>query len=339
MTTPPPSDRRFDADECIAVVVALAAIGGILFLGLRRVDPNFSWNMLETERTSDSDADSRTLMPFPPESTPRRNISAESSAPDSRAEIGVEEERRSPQTTQSSIATPPLSTPDAMAPSPTASPSAEVSASPQSSLPAPAAIPIPDVSFPDVSTDNWAYPFVAGLAAEGMVEGLQDGTFQPDAPMTRAQFASALQDVFDLGENRSSLAFSDISADYWANDAIDAAVKSDFMSGYPDNTFKPDQPMSRLEMLLALFSGLNLPPARDPGQVLSVYPDAAEIPGYAVPAIAAATEAKLIVLTPGQTQLQPNGIATRAEVASTLYQALVFQGQVKPIDSDAIVTP
>lgn len=336
MTTPPPSDRRFDADECIAVVVALAAMGGILFWGLRRADPNLSWNILETGRTSESDAATRASIPFPPEPTPRRSIPAESSAPNSRAEIAVEEERRSPQT---SITTQPSATPNAMAPSPTASPSAEVSVSPQPSPTVPAATPIPEISFPDVSPDYWAYPFVTGLTAEGMVKGLQDGTFQPDAPMTRAQFAAALQDAFELQDNRSPMAFSDISSDYSANDAIDAAIKSNFMSGYPDNTFKPDQPISRLEMLLALFSGLKLPPVNDPGQVLAVYPDAAEIPGYAVPAIAAATAAKLVVLPPGQTQLQPNGTATRAEVASSLYQSLVFQGQADPIDSDAIVTP
>lgn len=323
MSTPPSSDRRIDVDELIAVVVALAAIGSILAWGLRRMNPVFSWNALDPSMALAPDASPSPQLPFTAEPSPS------AATPGVQAPIVPVAPEDDPEVVRSplprTVATPVPSV--AATPAPTAAPT-------------PLATPTPSsLVFPDVPTDYWAYPFITGLASKGIIEGLQNGTFQPEGPTTRAQFASALQDTFTLGTSREGRPFSDVSADYAARPAIDAAVRSAFMSGYPDGTFKPDQSITRLEMVLSLFSGMQLSPPENPAEILSVYPDAASIPAYAVPAVAAATQANLVVLPHGQIQLQPEQVATRAEVASTLYQALVFQDAAEPVASDAIVTP
>lgn len=330
MSTPPPSDRRIDADELIAVVVALAAIGGILAWGLRRMDPMFSWATLDPAATRAPDVSPSPRLPLLTEPTPLAVPPQDIDTPAPAAvDPGVEPDAVRPERVP--VESPRLRT--------DATPAPDVDPTPAAIAPDAPSSPAPVPRFSDVPTDYWAYPFIAGLASQGIIEGLQDGTFQPEGATTRAQFASALQDTFELGTYREGMSFSDISADYAASPAIDAAVRSTFMNGYPDQTFKPDQPISRLEMFLSLFSGMQLPPPEDPQAVLSVYPDAASIPEYAIPAIAAVTQANLVVLPPGQTQLQPNQPATRAEVASTLYQARVFQNAAEPVSSEAVVTP
>jgi hypothetical protein len=317
MSTPPPSDRRIDADELSAVVVALAAMGTILAWGLRRAGSVFTWSAIAPVVSLAPDASPSPRLPVGADPAP----TVQPTPGDPEATRVPEEDPRVRRSPRPRVLVSPTPDPAAVVPVPApTAPTATV-----------------EPTFPDVSTDYWAYPFIAGLASRGMVQGLQDGTFQPEEPTTRAQFASAIQNTFDLGAYRERIPFSDVPANYPANPAIDAAVRSRFMSGYPNQTFQPDQPISRLEMLLSLFSGMQLPPPENTAEVLSVYPDAAAIPDYATAAIAAATQANLVVLPPGQTELQLNRTATRAEVASTLYQALVFQGMADPASAEVVI--
>jgi hypothetical protein len=355
MSTPPPSDRRFDGDEFIAVVVALAAIGGILFWGMRRVSPEFAtlWApLVDASRASEPEpppADRRSFVPFgDPAPTPDTTLAPDpATAP---VPPGITAPQQTPPPT--AVIPPPPAQRAAIAPDPRSDPETAPAATP-TPIPPTAVAPVPgtvapgtvapgitpEVTFPDVPTTYWAYPFIAGLAAQGLTQGFQDGSFQPDAPTSRAQFAAALQNTFPVSDTQSAIAFADIPGDYWAEDAIDAAVRSDFMRGYPDDTFRPNQSISRLEMLLSLVSGLQLAPPENPEQVLAVYPDAEQIPDYALPAIAAATQAQLVVLPPGETNFNPAREVTRAEMSATLYQALVTQGRVEAIATDTIVTP
>ncbi len=90
-------------------------------------------------------------------------------------------------------------------------------------------------------------------------------------------------------------------------------------------------------MLVALASGLELKPSQNPQQTLKIFKDMDQIPSWAVAGVAAATEAGLVVNYPDQNTLNPNQSATYGEVASMIYQGLVYQGKVKPIASDYII--
>ncbi len=183
----------------------------------------------------------------------------------------------------------------------------------------------------DITADYWASPFITALAQRNVIAGFPDGTFKPDQPVTRAQFAAMIQKAFNQNPVRqlSSGGFSDVPANYWAADAIREAYETGFMAGYPGNQFLPDQ------AIVALSSGLGLTASTDAYQILNTYyTDATGVPEYAVNSVAAATQGNIVVNYPEVRQLNPQRTLTRAEAAALIYQSLVRQGQLQPIASN-----
>jgi hypothetical protein len=189
--------------------------------------------------------------------------------------------------------------------------------------------------FADVPADFWAYDFITRLAARGIIAGFPDGTFRPNEPVTRAQYAAMLRNAFNQSSMRDAAAFVDVPTNYWAAAAIREADTMGFMSGYPGNVFRPDQNIPRAQVLVSLANGLNFT-ASNPNSV-QVYRDAGQIPDYAVASIAAATEQRMVVNYPNVQVLKPNQTATRADVAAFIHQALVSQNQVAAVPSPYIV--
>ncbi|MEO0755796.1 MAG: S-layer homology domain-containing protein [Cyanobacteria bacterium J06648_16] len=195
------------------------------------------------------------------------------------------------------------------------------------------------VSFRDVPEGYWAKPFIDALSARGLIAGFDDGTFKPDDPVTRAQLARVINQSFDLSSEESTIDFTDIASDYWAYDAIQDSVTGGFMNGFPDESFKPDISVPRVQTLTALVTGLETEDAGNVETDVERYTDAAKIPDWAVSKVAAATEAGLVVNYPEINQLAPNQPTTRAEVAAMVYQALVYQGRLDPTESEYLVQP
>ncbi|MGC1245055.1 MAG: family 10 glycosylhydrolase [Spirulinaceae cyanobacterium] len=178
----------------------------------------------------------------------------------------------------------------------------------------------------------WGKSCVQQLAQQKIISGYPDGSFKPNLPVTRAEFAAIVSKAFSKAENiRSAREFRDLSPNYWAIPPISRAVQTGFLVGYPDGTFQPDKNIPRVEVLLALVAGLNQVPstAEVDGILNNAFADANQIPPYAKEAIAAATEKKLVVNYPNVRQLQPQKLASRGEVAAFLCQALGYQ-QVIP---------
>ncbi|WP_084176504.1 S-layer homology domain-containing protein [[Limnothrix rosea] IAM M-220] len=190
-------------------------------------------------------------------------------------------------------------------------------------------------TFSDV-TFHWARPFITAIANLGLVQGYEDGSFHPDALLKRAEFASLLSDIFAPPPVRPASIFFDVPSDFWAANAIQQVYRGGFVSGFPDQTFHPHQGLRRVHVILALANGLNLPSAKI-DESLNYYLDADEIPDYARQAVAAATQANLIVNYPDPKILNPNDEATRAEAIALCYQALVYLDQATEIASSAIV--
>ncbi|MFQ4139308.1 S-layer homology domain-containing protein [Nodosilinea sp. PGN35] len=187
--------------------------------------------------------------------------------------------------------------------------------------------------FTDVGSSYWARPFIETLAAEQIIAGFPDGTFRPDQPVTRAQFAAIVRNAFNQPRSRTAPRFSDVSNSYWANAAIADAYGQGFLSGYPNGAFQPEQQIPRVQALVALANGLNYNPQGSLNQVLSVYRDAGQIPSYGEGPVAAATENRLVVNYPNVDTLQPQRTATRADVAAFIYQALVAQGRMPALQA------
>ncbi|MBD2113759.1 MULTISPECIES: S-layer homology domain-containing protein [Cyanophyceae] len=194
-------------------------------------------------------------------------------------------------------------------------------------------------SFPDIQT-HWALDFIQGLLNLGLVQGDDAGRFNPAQRMTRAQFAALVSRAFAPAPRRPAQLFRDVPAGYWGASAIQTAYRGGFLSGFPDQTFGPENPLLRAQVWVALISGLALLP-NQPGnlRLLERYRDRATIPDYAVNAIAKATQLGLVVNVPDIAQLHPNRVASRADVCAAVYQALVLQLRASRIDNPFIVRP
>ncbi len=190
-----------------------------------------------------------------------------------------------------------------------------------------------NAQFSDVGSSYWARPFIESLASEQIIAGFPDGTFKPDQAVTRAQFAAIVRNAFNQPYSRTAPRFSDVSANYWANAAIADAYSQGFLSGYPNGVFQPETQIPRVQALVALANGLNYSPQGSVNEVLGRYRDAGQIPGYGQSPVAAATENRLVVNYPNVDTLQPQRTATRADVAAFIYQALVAQGRMPPLQA------
>ncbi|NJL48884.1 MAG: S-layer homology domain-containing protein [Leptolyngbyaceae cyanobacterium SM2_5_2] len=156
--------------------------------------------------------------------------------------------------------------------------------------------------------------------------------------LTRAELAALLDRAFsDKPTAQPPLNFSDVPDTYWAADAIDRAVATGFMSGYPDNTFAPDRSVPRYEVLVAIATGLKLSPSTTADATLQSFVDSGNMPAWSRSKVAATAEQGLIVNHPSRDQLRPNQAATRAEIVAFLHQALVSQGKLPPVNSEFAV--
>jgi S-layer homology domain len=192
------------------------------------------------------------------------------------------------------------------------------------------------VSFNDVPSDFWARPFIEKLAEDEIIAGFPDGSFKPKQAVTRAQFAAIVRKAFSRSAAvRNSRTFSDVTPKYWAAASIERAYTTGFVSGYPDGTFLPEQQIPKAQAIIALASGLKLDPPSNVASTLSVYRDASEIPDYAKNGVAAATQKTLVVNYPNVAFLNPTDIATRADVAAFVYQAMVNQNKISALPSQS----
>ena len=131
-----------------------------------------------------------------------------------------------------------------------------------------------------------------------------------------------------------------MSSSYWAASAVQTAYRGGFLSGFPDQTFGPENALLRAQVWVALVSGLALLPNQPPNlRLLEKYRDRASIPDYAVSGIAKATQLGLVVNVPDIAQLNPNRVASRADVCAAVYQALVLQLRSPRLDNPFIVRP
>ena len=182
-------------------------------------------------------------------------------------------------------------------------------------------------NFSDIQ-NHWAKDAIRQLLTRSIVSGYPDGTFRPNNPVTRAEFAAILRKAFaNAAPIRASITFRDVPANHWASSAIQAVTRAGFFSGYPDSTFRPNLPIPRVQAVVALVSGLKYNPDPNPNSTLEQYfDDTGAIPKYALGAIATATQKRLMVNYPDIRRFHPNQNATRGEIAALICRALNLPG-------------
>lgn len=179
------------------------------------------------------------------------------------------------------------------------------------------------LAFTDIQT-HWAQACINQMAPRKLVSGYPDGTFRPNATITRAEFAVLMLNAFPYApQKRAGTTFKDVPTSHWAHKAIQDAYKRGFFSGYPGGMFLPNQAISRVQAIGVLAGAKNFNfSGNAEGTLRQYFTDAAQVPDYAKNAIAAATINSLVVNYPNVKQLKPNQTATRGEVASLICRAL-----------------
>ena len=102
-------------------------------------------------------------------------------------------------------------------------------------------------TFSDVEDDAWYAKAVNTMASLGMLEGYPDGTFHPDAPITRAEFA-AIALAFAYDPASASCSYTDVSANAWYYTYVAQATTYGWIGGYPDGSFRPNNSITRAEV-------------------------------------------------------------------------------------------
>ena len=131
--------------------------------------------------------------------------------------------------------------------------------------------------FTDVTADDWYNTTVSTLNAMGIISGYEDGSFQPNAPITRAEFAAMAVRFF---EEDSAIyekgTFNDIAGSEWFADAVQAAKDHSIIGGYPDGSFQPNKNISRAEACSIINRTLDRIPDADhllPEDLMKNWPD------------------------------------------------------------------
>ena len=112
--------------------------------------------------------------------------------------------------------------------------------------------------YSDVAATAWYNTAVSTLSSMGIITGYPDGTFRPNAAITRAEFA-AIAARFDNDGDKTAAKFSDI-ATHWAKDEISIAYNNGWITGYPDGTFGPQRDITRAETMTLVNRVLNRQP-------------------------------------------------------------------------------
>lgn len=181
------------------------------------------------------------------------------------------------------------------------------------------------IGFPDIE-GHWAANYISVLANMGIVRGNDLGNFSPNILITRGQFAQLVVAAFDriLTNIRPAIRFRDVPMS--ARSAIVRAYETGIMSGFDDDTFRPNEGIRRQDVLVALAQILGT--RRDGGSsVLNRYEDAETISDYALLSVELATQHEIVVNYPNVNRLNPKAAATRGEVAAILERAIALYRQ------------
>lgn len=174
--------------------------------------------------------------------------------------------------------------------------------------------PEPQSQLSDIAS-HWAQANINKLIASDAISGYPDGTFKPDAPIKRAEFATILVKAFNL-EAKNGKVFED-TENHWGKDAIATAAAYGIVGGYDDTTFGPEDDITREQMALMIVRAAKL----DTATTSKSFADGTAISSWATDAVNTAFENGIISGYPDNT-FKPQGNAKRAEAVTVIVNAL-----------------
>jgi parallel beta-helix repeat protein len=181
------------------------------------------------------------------------------------------------------------------------------------------------LSFKDTQR-HWAKDDIEKMANKRIVQGVAPEEFNPDVPVTRAEFAVLLTRFLGL-ENTAGLSgkisFEDVPSDAWYRDSLAAAVGSGIVSGYENNAFRPDGTISRQEMALMIYRAIQFAGSKDqePANQQPIFMDQDKVADWAQEAVNRLTGMKLMEGV-SNGSFAPSDVSTRAQSAVMLSRML-----------------
>ena len=188
----------------------------------------------------------------------------------------------------------------------------------------------PSERFGDVPAGAWYSDAVDFVVRRGLFSGTGEDTFSPEANMTRAMLVTVLWRWEGKPQTDAENRFRDVKSGAWYTDAVRWASAQGIVTGYDEQTFGPDDSVTRQQMaaILCRWAGSRGYATGESGE-LSGYRDKDEIAPWALTAMGWACGAGLITGRTADT-LSPNGTATRAEVATVFTRLcrIITGGQI-----------
>ncbi|WP_010275491.1 DUF4838 domain-containing protein [Paenibacillus senegalensis] len=178
-------------------------------------------------------------------------------------------------------------------------------------------------SYADVPQGHWAEEAIRTLSAKHVVNGMTATDFAPSGTLTRAQFAALVVRAYGIKAERDSLQlFADVQPDAWYAEAAHAAAASGVVNGMGDNSFMPDEPVTREQMAVMLVRAQEAKyGSLGEGKPLTDYSDTEKVSNWALRALQIAVD-KGWLQGKADNLLDPGDTATRAESAMLLYKIL-----------------
>ena len=174
--------------------------------------------------------------------------------------------------------------------------------------------PVVELPFTDVSESSWYYEAVKFMYEQGLMAGTGETTFSPNTATTRGMIAAILYRLEGNPETDASMSFTDIGPGEYYSEAIAWAAEQGIVAGYSETLFGPDDPVTREQLVSMLYRYAGSPKTTEN---LEAFTDSKKASKYAKPALCWAVETG-ILSGKGNGILDPQGKATRAEVASVL---------------------
>ncbi|KYH32911.1 S-layer homology domain-containing protein [Neomoorella mulderi] len=178
-------------------------------------------------------------------------------------------------------------------------------------------------SFEDVTNNSfgWAKDTIETLAGAGIVAGVDSSHFEPGRPVTRAKFASLLVKALGLEVKEGTKnPFKDVKGDAWYAGAVTAAAGNGLVKGYEDGTFRPENVITREELVAMLVRAMNLPASEEK----LAFKDNDKVSAWARKSVAVAAAHGLVKGFEDGT-FRPGDTASRAECAVMIYRMLVAE--------------
>ncbi|WP_186327885.1 InlB B-repeat-containing protein [Paenibacillus xylanexedens] len=174
-----------------------------------------------------------------------------------------------------------------------------------------------DISFHDVE-GHWAKEVIQQAALQGIVKGYIDGSFKPNASVTRAEFTVMLMNTLNTEYTEAAISFTDqAKIGAWAQSAVARAVQAGFIQGDTEGAFRPNDAVTRAEMAVLVAGALQLKAITGTS---STFADDAQIPLWAKAAVAGMQKAGMLH-GKGLNTFAPSDKTTRAEAVKLLLNA------------------